>query len=84
MLRSFSHPVFSVTTPSNNVASSIQQNKHVHFVVCLLQHCCVVTNVATGWPNERNMLDQMLHPMLRSFGLRFTGENKIHRIFGKF
>ena len=59
--------------------------QHVQFVGCLTQHCCVdiicllvVTNVATGWANERNnMLDQMLHPMLRSFGLRFrkTGQN---------
>ena len=32
MLRSFGHPVFSVTTPSNNVASSIQQH--------LLDACC--------------------------------------------
>ena len=38
--------------------SSNQQNEHVHFVGCLLQHCYVVTNVATGWPNERNMLDR--------------------------
>ena len=48
MLRSFGHPVFSVTKPSNNVASSIQQNEHVHFVGCLLQHDL---HVATGWPN---------------------------------
>ena len=39
------HSVFSVTTPSSNVAPSIQQNEHVHFVGCLLQHDLTPNNM---------------------------------------
>ena len=59
------------------VATSMQQNEHIHFVASMLQHVAWPCNIMQhGWQTgatlDAPLLHQMFHQMLHSFDQRFT------------